>query len=153
MSDTIYKNEVRFYKPRKSNDGAATKLQQKIVAEKYGKKVYIFWVSTPQTGMKDGNAAFAWKDADKEVTIKLEAVDMSQILTTLNGKTKETKLFHQNPKGNSTLTIQPYKEGFSMRVSKKIGSKMSEVKHTITAGEAEILKIVFADAISTIYGW
>ena len=152
-SNTIYKNEIRIYKPRKENQGAATKLQQKIVKEQYGNKVYIFLVSTKQIPSQDKNAAFAWGDKQKEVTLKLEAVDLSQILTTLKGITKETKLFHQNATGNSTLTITKYNDNFNIRVSKKVGTTVSEVKHSLTPGETEILKIVFADEISTIYGW
>ena len=154
-SNTIYKNEIRIYKPRKNKDGAATKLQMKIVPEQYGDKVFIFWVSTLQKPKNDenNNAAFAWGDKQKEVTLKLEAVDLSQILTTLKGITKETKLFHQNATGNSTLTITKYNDNFNIRVSKKVGTTVSEVKHSLTPGETEILKIVFADAISTIYGW
>ena len=153
MSDTIYKPEIRIYKPRKSNDGAASKLQMKIVPTQYHSKVVVFWVATSQKGVDgNGNASFDWQEDDKEVNMKLESIDLANIINTFTLITKETKLFHQNPKGNSTLTITKYDSGFNVRLSKKNGDKLVAVKHSITPAEARILTIAFTDAISHM-GW
>ena len=113
-------SEYRIYKPNKQNNGAATKFQVKITEKDYvsavdRKKVELFIVSTEQTGLDEKqNAKFAWNDPTKEVTMKLGIPDVSEMLITLrqmkkvagtvDGKYKG--LFHQNPKGNSSLVLE-----------------------------------------------
>ena len=154
----MYK-EHRIYKPNKNKDGAASKLQLKLIKDenetaKNKRKIMLFWVICQQTGIdQNNNATFGWQDEEKYVTIKLGEIDVGKILTTLNLLTKETKIFHQNPKGNTTLTMSRTDKGYNLRISKQINKKVTAISHSIAPEEAEILKILLKQVIINIYQW
>ncbi len=165
--------EWRVYKPKKTNDGAASKLELRVdlkEREKDGKKftvrnVLIFWVSSKQTGMDaNENASFGWDDDDKQVTIKLGEVDLGEILAVLNNQKDATggsvgtyagKLFHKNERGSTTFSLAKGKNGgYYVGITKKIGANPAvQISHTLTFGEAEILRVVIESAIRHIYMW
>ncbi len=67
-------------------------------------------------------------------------------------------IYHQNANGSTIMKFAPMaKDGvtnywFQMNSKKKDGPVV-EVKHVISAGEAEILRIVLQDAVSLMYNW
>lgn len=156
-------SELRLYKPSKEGNGAASKIQlvDKIV-EKDGSKfnrVMMFWVAAQQNGKdEDDNAKFFWEPKEgRQVTMKLGDPDVGEILAVLNGNKKEAGssmgLFHKNENGNSSLqfkaNIQRVNDkdvvmGYYVRLAfQDKTKKVTEVKHSITLGEAEVLKLVF----------
>lgn len=160
-----YYPEHRIYKPKRSNDGAASKLQLKTVTEKYT-ETYLFWVAVSQTGVDTkGNATFAWGDKEKEVTIKLEPIDIAEMLCVLTGVKeyvgpppkevggKPNGLFHKNKFGNTSLQLSRNNDVFYFRLASKRADKLVAVQHTISVPEAEILIILLKNAISKMYNW
>lgn len=163
--------EWRVYKPRKSNDGAASKLELKVITDVKTKndktfktrEVQVFWVSAKQTGTDENdNASFAWKDNAQNVTIKLGEVDLGEILAVLNEKKSQSGaksdkyngIFHKNKSGNASFLLKREESGYNLRVSKKVGAEPPvEVKHQITFGEGEILRTVLEAAVNQIYRW
>lgn len=176
MSDKVLKKreQWRIYKPKKTGDGAASKLEMKIVdKEMVGKEnkkfsvrdVQLFWVTTKQTGVDTNeNASFAWDDQNKTVTLKIGEPDIGEILALLNGHKEQAGspktdkfpggLFHKNENGSATLVLAKFGDGYSLRVSKKIGTNAPViVSHQITLGEAQVLKVVLESAIRQMYQW
>jgi hypothetical protein len=163
-----YFPEYRIYKPKNDKTGAASKLQLKIKHDRY-REVYLFWEAAQQIGLDaNGNASFAWAIPEKKITFKLESVDIGEILAVLNGKkdfagmpAKDGKggaIFHQNEKGNTVFKFQKMEKDGNVTywlqiTSKKKDGKLTEVKHTISCSEGEVLKVLLTDAISCMYNW
>lgn len=156
-------SELRFYKPNKDGNGAASKIQlvDKLVEKDGSKfnKVMLFWVSAQQNGKdEDDNAKFFWEPKDgRQVTMKLGDPDVGEILAVLNGMKKEAGssmgLFHKNENGNSSLQFKANVQsdangksvvnGYYVRLAFQDKSKkVTEVKHSLTLAEAEILKLL-----------
>ena len=175
MSVTRKQEQWRIYKPRKDGSGAASRIEMKIVSdEKPGKDgktypvrdVQMFWVASPQTGYSDnGNASFSWSQANdsKSVTLKLGEHDIGEILATLSGLKVEagqtggkySGLFHQNSRGSTTLQFKRMEgQGYALRLARKPkGGNVQEVKHTISFGEGEVLRVLLESAVRQIYRW
>jgi hypothetical protein len=155
------KQEFRIYKPRNSGDGAATAFQVKVVLDEETniRKCYLFLVGTPQIGKDEkGNAAFAWKDQEKTVTVKLGVVDIGEFLSVLSGKKQAVGtgkgLYHQNQTGSTSVDFKSTENGYTLRLNKKVGTVVgTPVQHGITVGEAEILKILLEDFVRLNYKW
>lgn len=164
--------EWRVYKPKKTNDGAASKLELSIKGKDIVGKdnkpltirvVNVFWVSAKQTGTDaNDNASFGWSDEDKNVTLKLGEVDLGEILAVLNNEkviTGATEgnykgIFHKNDKGSASFSIEKHAKGYNVRASKKIGAAAPvQITHQLTFGEAQILKQVVEAAVKQIYAW
>lgn len=165
--------EWRVYKPKKTNDGAASKLELSVETtekEKDGKKftvreALVFWVSSKQTGTdNNGNASFGWSDEEKQVTLKLGEVDIGEMLTVLNGKKEATggttgtyagKLFHKNSRGSTSFSLKKGTNGgYFLAVTKKLDNNPAiQVSHTLTYGEAEVLRVLLESAIRQMYEW
>lgn len=160
-------NEMRIYKvsPKDFSRGAASKFQLRVKPTKYEDEILVFVETSRQTGQDDnGNATFAWKDKEQTICIKLEEVDLGELLTVLNGVKdslgQKGSLFHQTSKGNSTLSLNRavkdgVPSGYYFEVSRKINetNAVLRIKHTISLAEAEILRVLFMDAISRKYRW
>jgi len=160
--------------------GAASKIElrrkdvEKVDAE--GKKytVYewmMFWTGTVQKGEDDkGNASFDWQTKEKpgkQVCLKLGDPDVGDLLAVLNGQKPQVGgmagkgIYHENDKGNSSLTFkyndgkvdgaQKYEPSYRVRVSSKIGSTLVAAEHSITLGEAEILKEILLGYVRKKY--
>lgn len=165
--------EWRVYKPKKTNDGAASKLELSVEfrdMEKDGKKfqvreALVFWVSTKQTGIDaNDNASFGWSEEDKHVTIKLGEPDLGEMLAVLNGVKDATggqtgtyagKLFHKNARGSTTFSIKKGTNGgFFVAATKKLDDNAAvQISHTLTFGEAQVLRVLVEAAIRQMYLW
>ena len=169
------KQQWRVYKPNKEGSGAASRLEMKIVTDqRVGKDgnsyevrdVQMFWVASPQTGTDDnGNASFAWRDSGdtRSVTLKLGEPDIGELLAVLNGHKSEAGkvggkfpgIFHQNAGGSTTFSFKKAdNQGYYIRLAKKPkGGNLTEVKHTLSLGEAEVLKVLLERVIQQSYQW
>lgn len=142
--------ELRFYKPNKDGNGSATKLnfrEQKY--ENDGKsytELLLFWTMAPQNGKDENeNAKFFW-NTEREVKIKLGDADVGELLAVLNGKKEKAGttmgLFHKNDNGSTSMTFQKNEYGYYTRLAFQNKEKrVTEVKSSITLGEAEILRL------------
>ncbi len=167
----VYYPEFRIYKPTKSNSGAASSLQTKLTMVKERWELQLFWVATQQVPSTGENASFAWKDKEKTVTMKLGDPDVGEMLAVLNGQKdsmgrKESKdkpgkgLYHQNANGNTTMSLQENHNDATGEVSyyvrlasKSKAGKLVEVKHSITVGEAQFLRVLLNHWVLASYGW
>lgn len=168
MSIVRKQAQWRSYKPQKDGNGAASKLEMKISTSKVTKdnksydrrNVEVFWVSAMEEGKDaNGNAKFTWADAAKSVTLKLGEADIGELLAVLNGAKVQVGgdkgIFHQNDKGNTSFSFafnSQYKN-YGVRLGKKVGTQLVSVKHTITIGEAQVLKVLLEQAVKQIYEW
>lgn len=168
MSVSRKPTQWRCYKPKKEGNGAASRLELKVVSKevvkadkKYNlRQVQVFWVSALESGKDaNGNAKFGWEDGSKSVTLKLGEADIGELLAVLTGAKPnaggDKGLFHQNPKGNTTFsfTFNAQYKNYSIRIAKKIGTVLTAVSHTITVGEAQILRILLEQAVKQTYQW
>jgi len=164
--------EWRVYKPKKTNDGAASKLECRVEPREketstggvfIQNKMLVFWVATKQTGTDaNGNASFGWKDPALHITVKLDEPDLGEILAVLNGyKTitgqsgeKWKGMFHKNEKGSTSFFIEKNENGtgYTVRVSKKNdGEQAIQISHQLTFGEAEVLRVIVEQIVQKIY--
>lgn len=148
-----YLKEFRIYKPTKDGKGSASKIQLRVDKD----KVLCFLESVKQIPGQDeqGNQKFAWTDKDSRVTMKLESVDIGNILALLNSG-HGVKLFHQNDNGNTALELKEADKGngYSYRLSsKKTDGKVNAVSHLISFGEAETIKVLLQSVLVKMYGW
>jgi len=144
--------EFRIYRPLKQGNGAASRLNYR----KQQDDLLVFWQSAQQEGFDDKeNAKFAWKDQEKSVSVKLGITDIGEILAVLNGKKEQAGtdkgIFHSNEKGNTSFTFRKQDNGYYLRVAKKNNAKLIEVKHGVSFGEGEILKILLGYIIIKDY--
>ena len=144
--------EFRIYKPRKTMDGLASKIQ--FVVKKKGKydEAMSFWeISKETTPENSENASFDWRSdknpQSKSITIKLGLPDISSFLLVLMGIQESIKLFHQNKNGNVSINFGKYKDGYSLNVSSQVNGEILKLGHTISAGEGIILEVLFKDYI------
>lgn len=159
--------EYRIYKPNKSGNGSATRLQIRH-GDKQGRPVvYLFIESTQQTGTdSEGNASFGWKEPEKKITFKLDVVDIGELLAVLNGAknfagnpAKDGKggmgIFHQNDAGNTVLKFEKSEQGnvYWYGLSSKRNGKLLAIKHMVTLGEAEILYLLLQEAVKMMFAW
>ena len=165
MAEVIHKtNEWRSYKPSKMGNGAASKLQVKVIeGGPKGRQIQSFWVAAKQDGKDENNefAKFSWdqKEVDKNVVLKLGENDIGDILAVINRQKDESKIYHQNPNGSTTFSFNRIVSAdknisYAVRLAKKgKDGVLVEVKHGLTVGEVEILRILLADIIRLDYGW
>lgn len=155
--------EFRIYRPNREKNGAATRFQMRLVDStkvKGQKRVLFFLESAVQTGEdENGNAKFAWQEADKRVIMKLEALDMGEIIAVINHHKEQVGggkgLYHEHSGGNTVLNFARAKNGgfyFGVSSKKKDGGAVLQIKHLISDAEAIILKVLLEDAILRIYG-
>ena len=145
---------------RVKNDCTGTAAQFQFSAE----KKCIFLEMARQTKEKDKNG-FATFDWANKIVFKLGAIDIGEILCVLNGKKFGTGqhqgdnvykgLFHSNNDGNSILKFERGKtSGYYLDLSvKKNDSNPIRMSLNIGDSESEIMRLVFEDAIKSIYCW
>lgn len=147
----------RIFRANKDKTGSASSINIRTTKGEYEDESMLFWQATKQNPEDDkaGNATFAWKDKTKTVNIKLAEPDLGSLLATLNGVQKECKLFHQNAKGSTTLTLSPSdKGGFTVKLSSKVGNEQPvQVFHGISTPEAELLRVLLQQAVIRFYNW
>lgn len=159
----------RVYKPKKDHKGAASRLELKIITtpkmsgdnQFTDREVQVFWVASPQTGVdSNDNAMFSWKDKDDKlsVTLKLGEPDIGDLLAVLTGQKKAVGtgkgIYHQNERGNTSFTFELVEgSGYKVRVAKMVGGKLTAVAHTISLGEAQVLRVLLESIIRQTYLW
>jgi hypothetical protein len=160
------RKEYRIYKPRKSNDGAASIInisqREMVHNDKKYIKTLVFWKSANQSGVDErGNAQFHWENPEQNVNIKLGLPDISEILCVLRGikqfvgmppknsNEQPRGLYHKNPLGNSALKFQINErgDGYYVGVSAQRNGQLVTVKHSLTLAEGEILRILLEAAV------
>ena len=139
--------KYQIYKPRKDNNGAAS--QWSIQAEKNA----VFLEISKQTGEKK----FDW---DKKLIMKLGINDIGSLMSVLEKREIETELFHQNPKGNSSLKLKKHLDqknkdrGWVLTMGvKREDAEFVRISHGLTFAEGAILLVLLRQAVLLIYGW
>lgn len=146
----------RIYKPNKNNTGSVTQWEISLKDIERGGRKLKQWMSflsmAQQSGVDDnGNARFDW---DNQVIVKLEEVDIGEILAVLRGIKPSVgakgSLFHQSPSGeNKVIKFNTNEnEGYYINISSQDSNK-NVVKggHTITEGEGQILVVFLTKAL------
>lgn len=160
MAKTTKIHDFPMYRGNKTNNGCATKIEAvKKTDEEGQERIYMFWIGAKQNGTnKDGHATFGWTDKNNTVNIKLGQIDVGEILAVINGKKghvgREANkgLFHQNPKGNSTLTFSfdEAKQAYNVRLSAKRDNNLCAISHSISLAEGEILRVILSSVVSKL---
>lgn len=132
--------EKRFYKPKKDLKGCATSINTSIKKVNNYDRAFCFIQSAYQVANdEDGNARFDWK-GDNKITMKLGCFDAAKIIAFLERRTDKVELFHKTETANTQLTMKPYNDMYSYRLSKKDDSgKLLVCQHLITQDEAVVL--------------
>jgi hypothetical protein len=154
--------DFRIYKPRKSGEGCAsslniTKDNRTAQKRRYPTKI-LFWEIAGQLPDKGGNSQFDWsnKEGSKSIAIKLEATDIGQLLSVIYGKEASCQLYHEHGSTNTIFKFFSGKDGnYTVAVSSqnKKTKQMRKYSHSLTVGEAIVLKVLFESFIEYKYGW
>jgi len=153
--------DYRIYKPKKDVTGFATSFQmRKDTRNEYG-TVITFLQGAQQIESDNDNSAFAWKNKDKVVNMKLDVNDWSEILAVLNGKkdfvgaNEKYGIYHENQHGSTGLKLMHNKEKgyYTLRLSSKIGSDLIVISHLVSYAEGQVLKVLAERAIARLFDW
>jgi hypothetical protein len=176
MSETKKKyKEFRIYKPRNDGSGAASAFQLRSTTDPERipqRELNLFLSMTNQTGYdkENDNALFGWQEDGKNITMKLGPPDVGDMLLVLSGRKEyvgpskkadrqvESGLYHANPKGNTVLRLKRAKNQsgevvYYMQLSAQRDGKQTMIKHSLTAGEGELLRLLLINYIENLYGW
>jgi len=162
--------EFRIYKPQRDKKGAASKWQCSTKIKKVKGKSYpelmLFLEIAPQTGVdKDGNATFDWGNDGEAIIVKLGTADIGEFLLVADGKKEavgppkasdrkvELGLFHQTPKGNTTIRFYIRNKMFYIAVSRQRDGKVIRHGHAVTPAEATVLSVLLKDFLVKCYDW
>ncbi len=151
-----HKKAYQIYKPRKENKGGASTwslpTKNKNKEEDKRRNESMFLEMSQQIGEKE----FDWKN---KLIMKLGISDIGSLISVLEKRENETKLFHENSKGNSTLEFKKYLDknkqdrGWILTMGIKREDKLTRVSHSITRAEGAILLILLRQAVLQIYDW
>lgn len=165
---------LSIFRANKSKNGHASRFQlsRKFVDGKL--KVTLFLETAKQVGELDanGNANYAWgnspnKDKGQSVTIKLGNADVGELLAVLRGVKKMTgsdsgnfkgTLFHKNTNGSSTVGLGLMEQdgkvtGYSLSVTKKTDKDNIRCSHSVSFGEAELLRVFLERSLVEMNQW
>jgi hypothetical protein len=152
--------------------GSATRFNMsKKKFEKYDEWM-LFLEMAKQTGIdQEENARFGWADTKKpetkqtSITMKLEELDVGEILSVLNGVKDEVGvngkgLFHKTPNGNTVLSFSKYvKEGkllgYNLRISRKLNNDANAIaiSQGVSVAEGEVLRVLLGAFAVKKFGW
>lgn len=165
--------DFRLYRANKDvSKGVATRFNaSKKKFEKYDEWM-LFLEMAKQTGVdKEDNARFGWADSKKpetrqtSITMKLEELDIGEILSVLNGIKEEVGangkgLFHKTPNGNTVLSFSKYIKdgkllGYNLRVSRKLNGETNPVAFSqgISVSEGEVLRTLLSAFVVKKFEW
>jgi hypothetical protein len=149
ISTKVRAKEFRIYKPNKTKNGSAIKFQGRYDEKSKYPEWLMFLDGAIQTGEdENGNASFGWKEADKFVTLKLGIPDVSDLLAVISGRKVESKLYHENTKGNTQFTFTHIPDkGYRFRLSSQRDGKVVAVPGTISYAEGEVIRVLFENWI------
>ena len=162
--------EFRIYKPTRTQAGTALKIQCVNKIKMGGKfpqyMLFLEVASQLKEKNEQGNDKFDWRSQEnpnsKSATMKLDPVDVAEILLVLNGYREEAKLFHDRRTLRTEETKSAKSTGNTMLSFKKHDGKLylrlSTGKDTaynigVSANEAIQLKLLLERFILLYYGW
>lgn len=148
-------NNFRIYRANKNSNGTASQFD-------FNPKIKsVFLELAKQTNSKDdrGNPRFDWEN---KISVKLDALDMSEILLVIYGRKKGIGiqkngayqgLYHKNKDGDAIIRFEKHSSnlGFYLKVSVRKNNVKTAIDQTVSDSEGMIIKIVFEDAIRRIY--
>lgn len=138
--------DYAIYKPNSRGSGGVLRFGLNPL------KAAVFIDAAPQSGEKQ----FDW---DQKITMKWGLADLGAALAVLQGRTTETKLFHQSEKANSTFELtrreDPDRAPYFMSISRQDATDKSlrKVHLPVAHAEAAVLETVLRTAITRILGW
>lgn len=151
--------DFRLYKPLKNGDGAVSSWQLSRKKNQYGEYFVAFLEVASQLPNKDenGNDRFDW---DNKIIVKLEIVDIAEILSVLRGLKDQVgskgSLFHESNNGNKMISFNynTNNSSYYLRVShKKPNGDLQAVQHSISPAEGIILGELLKRAVVKVHGW
>lgn len=176
MSSSTFVPSPSLYivRANKQKNGSASRWE--LSRPKDNELPKLFLSAAKQEGENEnGDATFAWRrynkddktwsNTDKSVSMKLGTSDIGELLAVISGRKNAVGngkgLFHENPKGNSTLDFKLWgKEnedpsGFLITITNKgIDNKEAvRISHTLSFGDAENLRIFLQRALVDINNW
>jgi hypothetical protein len=133
----IRAKKLAFYHPNGAGNGAALQLEPRFSRRESDRYDCFFLDMAPQksaasrAGDKKVPATFDW---ERKVTVKLDFVDICELMTVLEGRAEKAGgqrngLYHENGKANTMITFQKNAErggyliGLSKRTRKAAGCR------------------------------
>ncbi len=161
---------LSIFRATKTKNGYASRFQ---LSRKADGKTSLFLEVAEQIDQDDanGNANYAWrggKNSEKgvSVTLKLGNADIGELLAVLRGVKniagtetgKYQGIFHSNATGNSTLNFKVYeKDGkvtsYLLDATNKKNDKVTKCNHTVSFGEAELLRVFLERSLVEMNKW
>lgn len=147
----------RIYRANKTNTGTASEWQLAYKPnEKFDKNI-LFLVVAKQTGVDaNDNATFGWKE-DSKITVKLEATDIGELLSVLERRKNNAKLYHESPAGGNkgiALSKNDNEDGYYLKVSyQDKEKKLTAYQQVLSIGDAAVLAVLLRRAIEVIFDW
>jgi len=105
---------------------------------------------------QSGERQFDWEN---KITMKWGLSDIGTMLATLQGKTTQTKLFHQTDRANSAFEFNsqsdPERAPYRMTLSRQDASDQSikKISISVTHSEAAVLETALRAAICQLIQW
>ena len=127
--------EYTIYRPNKKQTGGAMGFNL------HKDRKFSFVKAAPQIAPMGEKPLFGWME--ESINLKLELVDVGQILAVFAGTEDEANLFHKtSDTENKVFNIKhvPEKRGYSVKLSQKRGGEVKSVSIGIAYGEAQIFE-------------
>lgn len=159
MSDRVFPQTYKIFKPKKTSDGAAS--QWELSCRNDNRTMFVEFANQKKT--VDNDRTFDWTN---KITMKLAISDIGDILSVLTGMQdgigpkdgdgRRKGIYHETPKGNTILQLgkKSGAEVSFIRISQRLKGKDPQVAtHSITNGEAAVLATLLRRAIEVIHLW
>ncbi len=141
-----YPNGYTIYKPTQRGSGGAVGLNLNA------RKNAIFVEAASQSGERQ----FDW---DAKIIMKWGLADIGTVLSVLQGRTTQAKLFHKTDLANSSCELLANEEGerapYTCKISRQeeADKSLRRVTIPITHAEAALLETALRTATERIMGW
>ncbi len=145
-----FREKFKVYKPLKTLNGSA--FQVDFSPEKQ----CCFLEFSKQKAEQE----FDWGN---KLTLKASVIDLTKMLTVLEGTSASVKLYHDPSKGqysvagevkNNALEMTKGQYGYLLRASSQAQDKtVTAIQVSLTEDEAILLRTLLLKCIETIYGW
>lgn len=161
-----------FYRAKNDGNGCAVQIQMRDnthnenpdVPEKYKKFLCHMQTSSQKDGTDVKNATFNWQDESQCINIKIEPVDIGQILAVINRQVESVKIYHDNEgKDNKIIEFSRFvyedkktKQSipkYRMTVSCKSYQTNAQIRHSLTLNveDAMIMKTILEHCLLRMY--
>lgn len=143
------KPSYNIYKPNRDNRGAAVQFDFNPA------KQAIFL----EAALQVAEQSFDWGN---KIVVKLDVVDLGKLLTVLDGKAAQAKLFHDPSKRegytgstkNNTVEFSKGQYGYYLRISQQSADRsVKTVSLSVSEDEAQVLRVLLERAVASCYGW